>query len=180
MRNQDSLFQKMKKKPALQAIIDNIDNYTVEELLAVKGQPQWIRQQLVKMKAPGPSMDNIEKIADMMMVEPQPPKEYEVRKWNGGTWFMPSGISGKMKVEITPGDCFLILEPGRAKIQSAISRMTQTDWAYFLQNTQYIDNMTTNDFIRFSNTQATSKHSIAKPIAHNEEDRGLFRIIRHT
>ena len=39
-----------KKKPRLQQIIDNIDNYTVEELKVFPNQPRWIREHLVAHK----------------------------------------------------------------------------------------------------------------------------------
>ena len=50
--NKDSFFNKMKKKPAVQAILDNIDNYTVEQISNLQGShfPQWIRDALVRKK----------------------------------------------------------------------------------------------------------------------------------
>lgn len=42
----------MKKKPAVQAVIDNIDNYSIEDIENLKGNhfPKWIRKVLVKYK----------------------------------------------------------------------------------------------------------------------------------
>jgi hypothetical protein len=50
--NPDIFFQKMKKKPELQKVIDHIDEYSETELQALTGShfPQWIRDQLVKLK----------------------------------------------------------------------------------------------------------------------------------
>ena len=39
-----------KKKPALGAIVDNLDNYTIEQLDNVAGQPAWIRKHLITHK----------------------------------------------------------------------------------------------------------------------------------
>jgi hypothetical protein len=50
--NKDSFFDKMKKKPDVQLVLDNIDNYTVEQISNLSGShfPQWIRDALVRKK----------------------------------------------------------------------------------------------------------------------------------
>ena len=42
----------MKKKPAVQAVIDNIDDYSIEDIENLSGShfPKWIRKVLVKYK----------------------------------------------------------------------------------------------------------------------------------
>jgi len=59
--NKDSFFDKMKKKPDVQAVLDNLDNYTVEQLSNLNGShfPQWIRDALVRKKE-GRSRGDIE------------------------------------------------------------------------------------------------------------------------
>lgn len=59
--NKDSFFDKMKKKPDVQAVLDNLDNYTVEQLTNLQGShfPQWIRDALVRKKE-GRSKGDIE------------------------------------------------------------------------------------------------------------------------
>ena len=66
-------FQRMKKKPALQAILDNLMSYSEDELSRIQGQPLWIREQLVMLrKNGGQSPLTPEQIADLMTVKPQP------------------------------------------------------------------------------------------------------------
>jgi hypothetical protein len=50
--NPDKFFKKMKKKPALQAVLDNIDNYTEDQINDLRGThfPLWIREELIKYK----------------------------------------------------------------------------------------------------------------------------------
>lgn len=50
--NKDSFFDKMKKKPDVQAVLDNLDNYSVEQISNLSGShfPQWIRDALVRKK----------------------------------------------------------------------------------------------------------------------------------
>ena len=49
----DSFFNKMKKKPDVQLVLDNLDNYTAEQLANLEGShfPQWVRDALIRKKA---------------------------------------------------------------------------------------------------------------------------------
>ena len=51
-KSPEQFFSKMKKKPAVQAVIDNIDDYSIEDIENLKGNqfPKWIRKVLVKYK----------------------------------------------------------------------------------------------------------------------------------
>jgi len=69
--NKDSFFDKMKKKPDVQAVLDNIDNYTVEQISNLSGThfPQWIRDALVRKKegrSRGDILARAEEIAQRM------------------------------------------------------------------------------------------------------------------
>ena len=50
--HKDSFFDKMKKKPDVQAVLDNLNDYTVEQINNLAGShfPQWIRDALVRKK----------------------------------------------------------------------------------------------------------------------------------
>jgi hypothetical protein len=50
--NQDKFFQKMKKKPAQQAVLDNMTEYSEEDINNLSGPhfPQWIKEQLLELK----------------------------------------------------------------------------------------------------------------------------------
>lgn len=49
--NPDKFFQKMKKKPELQAVLDHIEEYSDEDIDNLSGPhfPQWIKDQLKKL-----------------------------------------------------------------------------------------------------------------------------------
>jgi len=73
-KDPDEFFNKMKKKPALQKILDNLDSFSEEELVNIKGQPKWIREQLVKRKrgevdtrSEAEKRAEAERIADLMI-----------------------------------------------------------------------------------------------------------------
>ena len=63
--NRDSFFNKMKKKSSVQAVLDNLDNYTSEQLANLEGShfPQWIRDALVRKKE-GMSKSDIQSRAE--------------------------------------------------------------------------------------------------------------------
>lgn len=186
-------FEKMNKKPVLQAILDNIDNYTIEELETIKGQPLWIRKQLVRIKKEKemPTEETpdylAEQLADMMSGDPEQEEknrkqEYEIRKWVGSDWKMPSGITGTFMVDIKCGDYFLVYTKGRVKIQSSISNMNNQQWNYFEQYTEYVGYMNISKFAEFVSSNLTHQHPNAPELSNqqsNIDDRGLFRIIRH-
>ena len=50
--NKDSFFDKMKKKSDVQLVLDNLDDYTVDQLANLQGShfPQWVRDALVRKK----------------------------------------------------------------------------------------------------------------------------------
>jgi hypothetical protein len=74
-KNPDIYFSKSKKKPAVQKIIDNIDDYTIEDLENLKGTqfPKWVREELVNYKNRNglTSQSIAEKIAAMMVAASQ-------------------------------------------------------------------------------------------------------------
>lgn len=73
--NPDKFFQKMKKKPELQAVLDNISNYSDDDVDNLTGThfPQWIKDQLKKLnKRGGKTSDEIaQEIAAKMIAASQ-------------------------------------------------------------------------------------------------------------
>ena len=51
-KSKDEFFRKMKKKPAQQEILDNLESFSIEQLEELRGNqfPKWVRQALVKIK----------------------------------------------------------------------------------------------------------------------------------
>lgn len=51
-KSKDEFFRKMKKKPAQQEVLDNLENFTIEQLEELRGNvfPKWVRQALIKIK----------------------------------------------------------------------------------------------------------------------------------
>jgi len=51
-RGKDYFFKKMKKKPEQQKVLDNLADYSIEDLNNLRGSqfPKWVREALVKLK----------------------------------------------------------------------------------------------------------------------------------
>jgi hypothetical protein len=75
--NPDKFFKKMKKKPALQAVLDSIDSYSEEDINNLTGThfPQWIKEQLLELKKRGgkTAEDEANRIAALMIAASQKP-----------------------------------------------------------------------------------------------------------
>jgi len=69
--NADKFFKKMKKKPELQAVLDNIGNYSDEDINNLTGThfPMWIKEQLLELRKRGgkTAEDEAERIAALMI-----------------------------------------------------------------------------------------------------------------
>lgn len=195
----EEFFKIMKKKAALQAILDNLDQYTADDLENIFGQPLWIREILVKMKTGMLESTTREKanasaesLADGMTkynTKLQSAPKHEIRKWIGGSWLMPCGMTGGMSIEINPDDLFIVMDPQShfITISSSYSTLSSQHWNYFLQNTQISGIMTRSEYAKLVSDQLsknfTDHNAIAKiagPSSYVEPNSNTgFTIIRH-
>lgn len=70
--NPDKFFQKMKKKPDVQRVLDNIADYSEEQITQLSGThfPQWIKDQLIELKKRnGKTADDVAYEIAMKMIE---------------------------------------------------------------------------------------------------------------
>lgn len=187
-------FAKMKKKPALQKILDNLDDYTSEELENIQGQPLWIRKVLVELKSRDgltPELTAIQ-LAGMMETKPRPQAaKNKVYRWQGCDWQMPCGRTGTMKIEVTVGDLFYVTETADPntlclKLSSSIGYVNDQQRIFFLQNAEFLAIMTRSEFSAFMSKDLGQRHQgnisdtvVSNSDSTNSDDRGLFRIIRH-
>lgn len=143
----DDFFLRMKKKPPLQAILDNIDSYSVEQLETIQGQPLWIREQLVKLRR-GEDITSKRVAAEAAaakMISNQKvlfPDQLEIRQWIGTTGWLKTI---RWEVEVKEGDLFLILQEGLVLWgHSAIKPI----WGDFLVATTSLGYGTKMDYLR--------------------------------
>ncbi len=183
----------MKKKPALQKILDNLDNHTIEELENIQGQPAWIRKQLVELKQRDGSTPEMsaEELADLMEGPSRPESEkHGVYRWIGSAWQMPCGMTGGMKIEVDFGDIFYVELTNdsntlRLRVSSSVGYVTGSKKNWFLRDTEFLGNMTRTEYSAFVSQELTKKHqgNISPTITSSSDidanNYGLFKIIRH-
>ncbi len=80
--NPDKFFKKMKKKPELQAVLDNIAAYSEEDINNLSGShfPVWIKEQLIEIrKRGGKTVEDVaEDIARQMIEASRTPNSCKV------------------------------------------------------------------------------------------------------
>ncbi len=108
-KSKTEFFHSMKKKPALQKILDNIDTMTWQEIDEEK-QPKWIKDILYKMKFDGNLLTPTQ-IAGMMSVGINEPdtREYASYRYIGETRMVDN-------VEIFNNELLLMIDNDTIKI----------------------------------------------------------------
>ena len=141
-------FSRMKKKPALQAIIDNLGSYTEDDLANVPGQPLWIRNELVDLKRrDGKTIEQFaEETADRMVVNtPTAEPLHEVRQWVGNPTFLRTG--GKLEIEVNPGELLLLMPAFlEARVDHVAVKLNPTQWQNMLASSSPVGYMTATDY----------------------------------
>lgn len=158
-RGSFEFFQRMKKKPPLQAILDDLENMSMEDIDAC-GQALWIRQHLHTMKREAdPCFDEtIEDIANQMMnVTFTENKDFEVREYTGGNRFV--GTQGTFQIEANYGDLFQITDTGVVWGTSNL-KVTPQEAAALLQESNFIDNMDALKYRSYIQDKLKSKYKI--------------------
>jgi hypothetical protein len=186
----DEFFKKLKKKPALQSILDNIDNYTESDIDKLS-QPLWIRTELKRqilsrqtLKYLGIETSNtsITKneaamlLADMMekntVINPAfqelYTKEYDVVEWINTTWQMPysfSKVGAGSTIDVEPGDIFLILNLAERILlyEHRFVKLDNTGFDYFLKHVMLLNvKKTIKDYKLFNMERLEIKHGFKK------------------
>lgn len=158
----DKFFEKMKKKPALQKILDTMDDYSIEDIEQFN-QPKWIREQLVKIKngtTEGDMLASAEEIA-AQMVAASPPhdgvfKTYEIRIWNGSNWF-PVTAKG-FSAELCPNDLVVVLDVFKIQISSTVMLLNDRSWSDFLMDSITVDDMTVSAYKQLVQQKLNNKY----------------------
>lgn len=148
--NPNQFFKKMKKKPALQAILDNLDDYTEEDLAEMSGQPLWIRECLVRLKKNNGvhSLDPSE-IADLMTAQHvvEEDRTHEWYLWKGEPMFLGHNNRGiSSTLEVDAGDTILILSFEKVMVNSSVIEVDHRSLALIVQNSQKMGRLTLDSY----------------------------------
>jgi hypothetical protein len=186
----DSFLKKMKKKPGLQHIIDNLHNYTEEDIDKLN-QPLWIRKELKRNKKlmAGLAAYNIAApdklttrdefanlLADLMektttinpTITELYSKVYDVVEWQGSTWQMPHSFT-KMgsgsTIDIEYGDLFLLIDAVEHILvfEHRYVKLNDKDFNFFQQKARSLNiQKTIKDYKIFNIERIEKKHGLRK------------------
>lgn len=171
----DFLLKMKHKKPALQAILDNFDSYTKEQLRDMPGQPLWVREALLELYKRGElilSAAKAEKIADAMEVpegygDNSKNRSFEVRRWTGTPDFIGVGSQANFQIQVEADDLLCILdEESAVRINSTLVYINSHDLQKIMYNSEPVGWMTAEEYFKTNQARLSKKHGIVpEPIA---------------
>ena len=115
----DEFFERMKKKSALQAILDDLDNYTEEQLSELTGQPLWIREVLVRKKQKKHSLTPSQIAAMMNKTSANPEPTGEVFEWGFESGWLRYG---NVQIEVNPGEPIMVIDANRCYVGPTLAK----------------------------------------------------------
>lgn len=166
-----------KKKPSIQAILDNLESYTVDQIKTMTDQPLWVREALVSMRNKLAGMDDekealerASEIADQM-VKASPNKslyydedyEFFVRTWTGEDRFIGSAGKAGMEIQISHGDPIMLMtEFGKIRIGDTVVDLPASQWPVLIQNSQPLGKYTRLAYHEMHQAYLRKKHLLVQ------------------
>lgn len=164
----DFLIAVAKKKPQLQALIDDVFNMSYDEIAALS-QPLWIREALRKYKereGNSPNMYAMARLNQVIAAEEAaaalPPKTYEVRLWDCNSEFIGNSqtTSHSYQYEIHSGDAFILLEDDYIKVGSTVLYIGPFDIQSVFCRSKLIGYMTRDQYMGFHQALLNQRHKL--------------------
>ena len=161
------LLAAAKKKPRLQALVDDVANMTLEDIEALS-EALWVREALKILKASGGKgqkerLDDIVKAADEAdrLRAAQPVPTYEVRIWDGPDTFLGSN-KGDMdwQIQIEAEDSFMIVDDDLVRFGDSTLKIGAFDRYPLMQNSKLVGYMTLANYKGFHRALLNKKHPI--------------------
>lgn len=147
----EHMLQVAKKKPKLKEVVDNIKNYSVEDINNLSGNPfaAWVKKHLIRMveahrgiDSESNSLKTATEIAAIMSEKSanNSIEYYKIYQYNGMD--MNVGIRGKFDLEINQGDYFAVIDYGNVKINASTVRVSETDYSSLINSATFLTEMT--------------------------------------
>jgi len=164
---EDYLKVVAKKKPRLQALLDNVDTMTQEAIDAL-GEPLWIRQALSNLKKNEGmtlSMYTQARINQAIAAEEEaaklPKPTYEVRIWDSNNGYVGTEMQGSQsgwKIEMNPGDSFAIIDDHTVRVGDSMIRISEFDLTPLMHLSKFVGYMTLQNYKGFHRALVNEKH----------------------
>jgi len=154
-----------KKKPQLQKLIDNVFKMSPQEIDALD-QPLWIRQALHGFKVHDDREMYVRaRVAQAVQAEKEaalaPKPTYEVRTWDCGPTFIGSeGHSHSWRIEVNPGDSFLIVDDEFVRFGDSPLKVGEAERYPLMQGSKFVGYMTLDNYRGFHRALLNQKHKL--------------------
>jgi len=154
-----------KKKPRLQALIDNVSQTSEEEIDALS-EALWIREALKTLKASG-GKGQKERLNNLLSAVEEAEKQaseipkptYEVRMWQGDSEMIGSnGQSKSWKIEVEDRDTFLIVDDDYVRFGDSMLKVDEFDRYPLMLRSKFVGYMTLENYKGFHRELLNQKH----------------------
>lgn len=165
---EDFLLAVAKKKPRLQAYIDNLANMSDTDIENIQEQ-LWVKKALNKLKYHGSQSsrlaDLLARTIEAEKLAAQAPKEtYEVRLWDCESTFIGHSSlynDNKFQFQIERGDCFMIVESGETlRIGNTVVKTDHFEMTPLLHRSSFVGYMTLDNYRGFCRELLNKKHKL--------------------
>jgi len=166
-RGSYKFFLEMKKKPALQKVLDSLEEYDHDQLELLTGPvfPLWVKKHLHTLKDGATDIGyttpaHIEELANQMQKDHTVKEDdtFEVRRYNGQTKWI--GDPNKSQVEGNPGDLFQLLGYNEIFWSTNLVKTDHATMVYICSASESLGLMTAYDYKCFQSEELKKKLNV--------------------
>lgn len=164
----EMLLAVAKKKPRLQALVDDVANMSSQDIDALS-EPLWVKEALSILKDSGGlgQKDRINLIlqradeADAAAAA-QPKPTYEVRLWDSGPQFVGTdmGHQSGWKIQVDTGDTFMLIDEDQVRFGDSVLKVDEWNRYPLMQNSKLIGYMTLDNYKGFNKALLNQRHKL--------------------
>jgi hypothetical protein len=163
--NDELLLAVAKKKPRIQALIDQLDQTTQEQIDALS-EPLWMRQALSRLKLSGgvgqkQRLQNIIDAADAQELKARlaPKPTFEVRLFSGMETYIGTNTGDRdWKILVEPQDSFLFVDDEKVRFGDSILSVDDLDRKSLEQSSKLVGFMTMDQYRGFHRALLNQRH----------------------
>jgi hypothetical protein len=165
----EMLIAVAKKKPRLQALIDDVANMSSDDIQALS-EPLWVKEALSILKNSNGlgQKDRInllvqqaEEAAAIAQAAPKP--TYEVRLWDGPSDFVGTDMEAHhhgWQIQVDHGDTFMIMDNELVRFGDSVIRVDEWNRHPLMLNSRFIGYMTLENYKGFNKALLNQRHKL--------------------
>lgn len=165
----EMLIAVAKKKPRLQALIDDVGNLSSDDIKGLT-EPLWVKEALSILKASG-GIGQKERINLILQradeaeaaAKALPNLTYEVRLWDGLPNFIGTDMGPHQpgwKIEVDTGDTFMLLDDDQVRFGDSVIKVDEWNRYPLMLNSKLIGYMTLDNYKGFHKALLNQRHKL--------------------